>query len=70
MEELNVSGTVRIKPSLWDRLTKMSVQVTIKVARPINQSEILHYICESMFDEVSASEIAEVLERRFRNKMS
>lgn len=69
MEECTVSGTVRIKPALWDRITKLSVQVTIRLARPINQSEVLHYICETMIDEVSPGEIAEVFERRFREKM-
>lgn len=51
-------GTVRLRPEIWEKLTALSVKVTIKLARPVNQSAVLHYLCDNYLDDVIATDVA------------
>lgn len=64
---MKTGGTVRIREDIWDTLTRLSVKATIHLARPVNQSKVLHFILDTYIDEVAIKELVKLLNDAQKN---
>lgn len=52
--EAIMSGTIRLKPDAWEKLTKLAVEATIKYGKPVNQSTVLHFLIDLHLEDIDA----------------
>lgn len=57
----NESGVVRIKNGDWSALTKLAVNVSVRIQKPVNQATILHAIMKERLGDVTTSEAVEMV---------
>jgi len=56
-------GTIRIKQRDWDLLTKLAVNVSVQMQKPINQATVLHAIMNEKMPEIKTAEATEMVKR-------
>jgi hypothetical protein len=69
LKEVLMSGTVRLKPEAWDKLTKLAVEATIKYGKPVNQSTVLHFLIDLHLEDIDARMIRQELNEKELSKV-
>lgn len=55
------SGVIRMKDAQWLQLTKLAVNVSVKLQTPINQSVVLHAVMHGLADDMKTAEATELV---------
>ncbi len=49
---------------IWEKLTFLAVKCSVKLQKPINQSQILHAIMADGLDELKVTEVYEMVKQQ------
>lgn len=55
------NGVVRIKDKHWERLTRLAVDVSVRIQRPVNQATVLHAIMHERMPLLKTAEVIEMV---------
>ena len=61
-------GTIRITPRDWETLTKLAVNCSVKLQKPINQATVLKAIMFERMPLVKTNETIEMVKNYLDNK--
>lgn len=58
---MSKSGAIRVRQDIWEWLTVMAVNCSVKLQMPINQSTVMHAIVNDMRDDLDVKIICEMI---------
>lgn len=59
---LATGSTVRIPQEIWEIIQKMSVDLSVKLGRPVKESVVIHILLSKAIERASVLEMVKILE--------